>query len=228
MKKIYCLLLLVIVLALSCSNGGGSGGGESSDPVLKNLGVTFAAYDSGSGLAGDFNFPKTAAITSNVITVFGSVLSGTQLNPTFEYLVDEDSDIYSLVDGTVEGVGYSEEHEDYTVAIIPTSATGWVIYHDHVTSVAVIADETVTAGQTIGKPGNWHGDLGRTEIQAYKNSDGLSYCPFTIFDTDTSAEYQNKVTDLMNEWETYMSDTTIYDQGAMTHPGCLFNSVDGG
>jgi len=217
-----------MVLVLSCSKGGGSGGGgESSDPVLENLGVDFDRYNPDNGMAGAFNFVKTAAIESNVMMVFGSVLSGTQLNPTFEYLVDEDVDIYSLVDGVVESIGYSEEHEDYTIAIVPTGASGWVIFHDHVTNVTVAEGETVTAGYEIGNPGNWHGDLGRTEIQVYKNSDGLSYCPFTVFDTDTSTTFQNKVTDLMNDWETYMDDTSIYNQEAMTYPGCLYNSVDG-
>jgi hypothetical protein len=132
-----------------------------------------------------------------------------------------------MTGGVVFSVGYDEDQADFSVTIIPTGASNWLINYDHVLSVSVSEGDSVAIGDSIGDVGNWFGGVGRTEIQVINQTNNLSYCPFLVFDADLSAEYQNKITQLMNDWEDYEGDPDIYDQDSMIYPGCLAETISG-
>ena len=223
----YSLLFLLLVFA-GCS-GSSSGGGsvDTGTPTIKNLALNMEPYDSETGLAGDFDFPTAKLREALIFTVFGDVLSGTTLNPTFEYKAKEGSSVTSISDGTVVSIGYDSDNSDYSVGVTPTDASSWLISYDHVLDVAVAEGAAVSSGDVIGKIGTWYGGIGRTEIQIFKESNGLSYCPFTYFDSSLTDEYQNKILQLMNDWEDYMDDDTIFDEDSMVLPGCLSETIQG-
>jgi len=211
----------------SDSGGGGDGGTTSLNPVLKNLSANIAAYDSSTGLAGDFDFAAAKAIDAKIFTAFGAALTETTTNPTFEYKIKEGSQITSMVDGEVSSIAYKSEHGDYSIAITPTDAPDWSVVHDHVLDVAVTKGQAVSAGDVLGSVGTWYGGLGRTEIQVINLTDGMSYCPFSVFDSSISQTYQGKVEQLMNDWENYVEDDNIYDQANMLYPGCVSEKIQG-
>jgi hypothetical protein len=178
-------------------------------------------------MAGAFDFPLAAAIDAKVFTVFGGLLNGTTLNPTFEYKPAEGSSVMSMTGGVVSGVGFDEDHQDYSIIVVPEGAPDWIVNYDHVLNPSVDEGDVVVAGDAIGSVGNWYGGVGRTEIQVINQDDGLSYCPFLVFDEDLSAEYQDKVTVLMSDWEEYTGDPDLYDESAMIYPGCYAETISG-
>jgi hypothetical protein len=220
LKKAVLLILIAGILThiTMCgkSSGDGDGDGDTSGtPTLFNLGIDFD----------DFNFDILG--DRDPIFVFGDILTGTQLNPTFEYYLVEGSTIIAPVNGTVNDVGYRADTEDYSIVIIPEGASSWWVVLDHVLNPVVSADETVSAGDTLGVAGTWELGQGRTELQVINNDTGLSYCPFDYFDSESSTTVEGEVTDLMNSWEEYKGDTDIYDQSSMSKPGCLESTVQG-
>ena len=186
MKLSVYLITLLLLLAVSACGGSSSSPtpSPSSDPELKNLSVIFADYDAETGKAGDFDFLATGAIDARPLYVFGSTLPSGNLNPTFEYLVDEGAAILSPITGMVSAIDYRSEDLDYSITIIPSDATDWIVVLDHVLNVSIAVGDIATVGQEIGIAGTWFGGLGRTELQVMNDVNGLSYCPFVIFDSD--------------------------------------------
>ncbi|MGQ4876756.1 MAG: hypothetical protein ACP6IY_22035, partial [Promethearchaeia archaeon] len=66
---------------------------------------------------------------------------------------------------------------------------------------------------------------GRTEIQVYLEITNTNYAPFLLFDPSLREEYEQKVWNLMSDWENFKNDTTIYDQEAMIYAGCLYTTL---
>jgi len=225
MRRILIALTL-IVFATSCSgSGSSSGGGSNIPPVLKNLIVAFGAYDAATGKAGDFVF---LASQSKVFDEFGVVVPNEGGNPvtlpTFEYKVDPNAQVVSPIDGIVTQVDYQEDQDDFSLILLPDADSNWFVNIDHVRNVMVSVGDTVTAGQQVGTSGTWTDELGRVELMVVQDNTTY-YCPFDVFDTALKAEYEEKVTLLMNEWEDFKGDTTIYDQGAMVAPGCITSTL---
>jgi hypothetical protein len=53
----------------------------------------------------------------------------------------------------------------------------------------------------------------------------IDYCPFELFDLDLALPFQQKVADLMADWENFKGDASIYDQAAMVAPGCVVSML---
>ncbi len=192
-----------------------------SEFLIKNLIVDFDEYDPETGRAGAFIFH------GGLQKVFYEFLSltdaGDKVLPTFEYIVADDANVYSPIDGKVTYVEYQDDSQDYEVHINPLIGDNQMTAGlDHVLNIQVEVGDTVTAGDVIGNPGthSWDG-YGRVEIEIF--GDNYMHCPFEFFDPSTTDEYQQKVSQLMSDWETFRYDDTIYDQAAMTDyaSGCL-------
>ncbi len=63
------------------------------------------------------------------------------------------------------------------------------------------------------------------EIMVNNNSKKLSYCSFCFFNEEKIEEYQQKIVQLMNDWEEFKGDTAIYDEASYVMPGCRFESL---
>lgn len=197
---------------------------KGSPPVLKNLGITFAAYDSISGRAGSFDFLK---LQRKPFVDFGD--NGSE--PTFTYLTAEDAEVTAVADGYVYKIEYQAQYSDYSiVASTEKNILDWSIDYDHIINPTVAIGDKITAGQKLGIVGS-HSDIGigRVEIQVF-GGDGssASYCPFVYFDSSTVDSYKAKLQKLMDDYEAYMFNTNIYNPNDYTssgHVGCKIKSL---
>ena len=201
---------------------------EIVEQYLHNLGVEFAPYDSATGRAGAFVFNNRI---EKPIWEFGQntiekpdVISAKD-NPTFEYHLHPDADIFALTDGVVDRYILLEETGDYAIRTRWPGSNLEVIY-DHVTNPRFELGDTVRQGDIIGDPGYWDpGYVGRTEIQVSTGNDDeddfLSHCPFDLFDPDSLQAYTDRVSRLIREWESFKEDTTIYNEGSFIYPCCV-------
>lgn len=190
------------------------------------MGVSFGDYNAETGRAGAFDFLK---LQSKPFVDFGD--NGTE--PTFTYRTAEDAVVTAVADGYVYKVEYQSTYTDYS--ILASTAQGdltWSIDYDHVINPTVSVGDRITAGQTLGIVGT-HSDIGigRVEIQVF-GGDGTtkSYCPFTYFDSSLIATYKAKLQKLMDDYEAYMFNTTIYNPSDYTssgHLGCKTSTVAG-
>ena len=235
-KLVVGLVVVGFAVVIFCVGEFILGGYGCSDvpPVLKNLGVDFAPWDPGTGRAGAFIFARDLSTTSSkVFLEFGATVEwpgGTKVLPTFEYYVDKNADVYAVADGVVKYVEFQEETQDWAIGISPDPRSCWFIDHDHVLNPTVSTGDKVSAGQVLGKPGNWHDPmLGRTEIMIVKavHENCVAYAPFKFFDNALSEEYQQKVWRLMSDWENFVGDQTVYAQENMIYAGCLYESLPG-
>ncbi|MBI4032220.1 peptidoglycan DD-metalloendopeptidase family protein [Candidatus Berkelbacteria bacterium] len=214
----------------SGSSGGSSDSGsttpaEPTPPVLKNLGVAFAPYDSVTGRAGAFDF---LSLQSKPFIPFGD--NGTE--PTFTFLTAEDADVTAVADGYIQAVTYQGTYSDYSiVANTEADNGGYTIDYDHILSPTVSVGDQVSAGKVLGKVGT-HSDVGvgRVEIMVFLGGQSItSYCPFTYFDSSLRATYESKLATLMSDYESFNHNTGYYDESAddAYYTGCLARTAGG-
>jgi hypothetical protein len=102
---------------------------------------------------------------------------------------------------------------------------------------------SVEAGQVLGYVGNWPngndvGINGRVEltIMKYLFKEGstpgpetfigaMNYCPTMYLAKEVESDMKAKITDLMQSYETWAGDTSIFDQEKMVAPGCLYKAI---
>jgi hypothetical protein len=96
---------------------------------------------------------------------------------------------------------------------------------DHLTDLLVFEGDTVAAGQPLGKVGPFSLTLGRIELQVVNFIEEINYCPFELFDPALALAFQQKVTGLMADWETFKGNASIYNQAAMVAPGCIVSTL---
>ncbi len=209
--------------AIPDDGSGGDGPVEEDALVLKNLLVDFAPWDPETDTAGAFIFRTNF---DKVFFEFGAVVTGPdgpKTLSTFEYIVDEDADLYAPMDAKVNLITYQEDSSDYEIHLkIPNSDSQMTLGIDHVLNPTVAVGDVVSAGDVIGNPGTWSTEgFGRTEIEIF--GDGAMHCAFEFFDTDLQVEYEAKVTQMMSDWETFKGDDAIYDESAMADyaEGCI-------
>lgn len=225
--KTLCLIAIFLSQNLSGCGSGSSSNGSNPEvvPVLKNLAVFFAAYNAATDKAGDFMFE---ANQNKIFLEFGPAATGENPLPTFEYYLDPQAQIQSPTEGVVTAVNYQQENNDYSIIIRPEVNSNWFVNIDHVLNVQVAANDIVAVGDILGNPGNWELGLGRTELMIGNEETNLAYCPFEMFDPELSATYQDQVTQLLNDWENFKNDDTLYDQSSMVYPGCYSTSMSAG
>jgi len=230
MNYFYLRLVAVIIFFLTAcqKNDNGENHNSSTETFqIYNLGVQFDNYDEATGKAGDFVFTLNQEkvfleFGKDVIEYQGEVWD----NPTFEYHVSHQAEVISLTDSKVVYIKEQDENDDYE--IITEAAEGFVVGYDHILNKTVSVGDSLMTGDVVGNPGPWQEEFGRVEVQiSYPdNSDeDLSVCPFVYMDLSIKEEYQAKVLQLMNDWEAFKGDTTIYDQQAHLYPGCTHETA---
>ena len=194
--------------------------GEEYEFVLNNLIVDFGRYDPVTGRAGAFKFHGGLEY---VFLEFGHVTDGDKILPTFEYIVDSSANVYAPMDGVINTFVYQEDSSDYQITMnVDDNPSQVTVGLDHVLNPRVSLGQSVSAGDVIGNPGthSWDG-YGRVELEIY--GDNYMHCPFEYFDANLNNEYQQKVWDLMDDWEDFRGMYNLYDQAAMQNyaAGCL-------
>jgi hypothetical protein len=218
-------LWLICLLITSCKKD--EVVSTKSEPfIISNLGVTFGPYDPQTGMAGDFIF---APYFGKPFLEFGAVVStGTgepKSLPTFEYYLRKDAYVFAIAPGKVVRFILQDDTDDYGFGAVSTKDSDFEVCYDHVLNPLVKEGDIIQPGDTLGNPGNWNASVGRFEIMVNNNRTKYSYCPFCFFDQELIEAYQNKVNQLMIDYEIYRADTTIYDE--MSHPlsGCIIDSM---
>ncbi|OQB94984.1 MAG: Peptidase family M23 [Spirochaetes bacterium ADurb.Bin110] len=220
MRWLMPISLIVLALLMSCNTA-------KDDFTISGLGVNFAPYDPNTGRAGDFIFTKSP-YPYKVFWEFGVQVNspdGVKELPTFEYLVDPNANVMAITEGKVVWMQYQEESHDWEIGMYSKHDPEIYIAYDHINSPTIMKGEKVVSGQILGKPGNWDPPYGRFEIMLNKDVTGLSYCPFVFFDPALKMEYEQKVSQLMSDWETYKCDEDIYDEASQFCPGCRYETM---
>ncbi|MDZ7797720.1 MAG: hypothetical protein U5N56_12070 [Candidatus Marinimicrobia bacterium] len=201
---------------------------EVVEQYIHNLGVEFAPYDSSTGRAGAFVFSNRIEkpileFGQNTIGKSGRISA--KDNPAFEYHLHPDAEIFAVADGVVDRFLFLDETGDHMLRTRWPGSNLEIIY-DHVTNPQFELGDTIMRGDFIGNPGCWDpGYVGRTEIQISTGNDDednfLSHCPFDVFDPDSLEVYTARVSRLIEEWENFKEDTTIYDEENFVYPCCV-------
>ena len=134
--------------------------------------------------------------------------------------LDIDADVVSPVNATVFRLIEQVDTQDYEIHLVPVDINDVWLSIDHVKNPVVLENDQVTAGQVLGKPGTWDSYAGRVEIQIILTQEGKSVCPFLFFDPATRAEHENKVNQLIDDWETYKGNSEIYSEEEFPFTGC--------
>ena len=202
-------------------------------PVIKNLSLDFAPFESGTGSAGDFLFTlgsDTGTINKIYDTafnfndmklrplhVFGDTLLAHDGSPGSRELVfhpDADAYIVSPIDGVVTQIIAQDDYGgtviDNEVFIAPVEGSGWQISLDHLRNpLQVEVGDSVSAGDNIGKPSLEYEhddeitDIGMSEFLVL-SPDNRCWCPFALFDDTLADTWKSNVSQLMQDWEDYI------------------------
>lgn len=195
-------------------------------PVLKNLLVDFGDWDPATNRSGAFLFLQSE---DKVFLEFGAEVSGPEgpkILPTFEYRVLANSNVYAPCDGFIVRSDFQADTNDYEIFIAPNGLSWVKISIDHISNLTKSLGQYVMAGEIIGKPGTWYGELGRVELSINENPN-IHRAPFALFDPELQAEYEALVTEHMKDWEDFKGNSSIYDQENMVYPGCNYASLVG-
>ncbi len=181
-------------------------------PILQNLGgVTLAAYNSSTGLAGDIKFSKdgidAARGQESIFYMFGQKLpknSATdpqRINPNFEFKgIAKQIDIIAALDGIVVDIKQQSGSNDYELFLIPSEDSPWVIGYDHLVNLAVKKGDTVKAGQKLGLIAPENSGGYRYELQINNNDEDAMYCPLELLDQDVQSTIGGQITQLATDW----------------------------
>ncbi len=203
----FITLLLSICVFNSCKEEV-----DATPPVLKNLLIEFADYDPATQTAGDFTFLNNF---DQMFYQFGYRSGPTldDLGAEFGYIIKEDALVKAPCDGIITRLTLRDDG-DYNIIIKNQENSIWFTQVDHLLNVVVEQGDRVTAGQVLGNPGFWDNvsGLGVVELSVINDEERRNYCPFSFFDPATRATYEAKVQKLMDDWEAFKGDDTIYDK----------------
>lgn len=145
------------------------------------------------------------------------------------------------------------KQDDWELIIKPSRFSAWRVSIDHVVSLScdisskevceqplIVNGEQVkvgmqiNAGDKIGYAGNLvdntnSGMVGRTEITVGKFASGgvfESFCPVMYLDESVKQDFRASISGLMDAYEEWSGDRTLYDQSEMVEPGCLYEQIN--
>ena len=106
-----------------------------------------------------------------------------------------------------------------------------------INGVEITTGTEVKAGDLFGYVGNREDNsggnvFGRTEITIGKYiEDGnqgvgtISYCPMNYLDPSVKQSLESSVNNIMASYETWLGDTSFYDEANMIAPGCIYSQI---
>lgn len=205
---------------------------EADVPTIKNLPITIATYDPATGMAGDMKFTKWDTKSGGLDAIFSEYgrkapanngPGAGRMSPQPTFLAPQGTKVHSIVDGTVYDVPklYSG---DYSIMVQGNDQS--VIFEtEHVIHPLVKKGDRVKAGQVIAEVSDYDSrnlnGLGLVEMGVLLPGNPPKHaCTFDYLDDSVKDDITSKLTQLMNDWESYMNDKNVYDQASMPIPGC--------
>ncbi len=224
------------------ASGSESHGAEnaSNTPTIKNLPINIDKYNPSTGMAGDMKFTKWASMKTGgleaIFLEYGNKIKASsaresRLNPQPTFVAPLGTKVHSIVDGTVYDVPklYSN---DYSIMVQGKDQS--VIFEtEHVINPLVKKGDKVKAGQVIAEVSNYDSHnldgLGLVEMGVLLPGNPPKHaCTFSYLDPSVKDDISAKITQLQNDWESYMGDQNIYDQASQPIPGCTtLDEVEG-
>lgn len=131
----------------------------------------------------------------------------------------------AITEGEIVRMVYQDDTDGYEIGARSPQDPEFYVGCDHIRSPTVGMGDKLVSGRVLGKPGTWDATYGRFEIMINNDVTGLSYCPFVSYDPALLVEYQQRVSQLIQDWEIYKSNTNIYDEANHVCPGCRCESM---
>ncbi len=219
------------------SGGAGAGSPFGPPPVLENFQLRVGAYDPATGRAGDLVFSRDGLQPQlgldSVFLEFGHHVSGQETKdlPHFTFYAPLGTEVIAPANGVVVFIDDKAGENDKSLTLAPSRNSHWGINLDHIMNLTVAVGDTVHAGEVLGTVGTPNGGVpgwGANELSVKEGEDqdpGAQFvCPWAVWDKATVASAQATITRLMNDWETWYGDPTVYDQAAQVSPGCDMQS----
>ena len=149
----------------------------------------------------------------------------------------------------------SYKQDDWELMIKPSMNSDWAIVIDHVVSlncdrssrsvcqdpltvngVEIYSGMQVNAGDLLGYVGNYEDGeggsvFGRTEItigkyvRAGNQQDFNNFCPTNYLDPAVKDSLLASVTAIMASYESWLGDSSFYDESNMVAPGCWYSEI---
>ena len=226
MKRYFCGLLLVALLGGCQKDNPPDGPVEYPPFIIENLGVEFGPWDSVTNYAGDFLFAQDFIKIFSEFAVEVKAFDGSfKKLPHFSYVVKVNTDVFAIAEGKVFSIFYQEDGNDYEIGIRSERNPNFEVFYDHLQNLQIDTGDLVQPGQNLGTPRSWGTTHAFLEIMINNTEDKYSYCPFVFFEPDKAVEYRDLVLQLINDWETFKGDTTLYDESTLIYAGCLQESI---
>ncbi len=200
---------------------------ESRKPTLANFGFNLDYYDPETRYAGDFYFSSGRVPNDMLFTPTGHVTDEGKLLPYPGYHLPLETKIISPIDGVVTKVEKNDNADDYEIHMTQNQVKDFIVAFDHVINVKVKAGDTVVVGQELGEVAPWGNyDVGMTELEFFKGGNPpVAYCPFDFLEEDLKEEYSAMLYDLVEKWEHFKRDDSLFNEEEWVSPGCLVESI---
>lgn len=208
----------------------------SDTPTIKNLPIELGKYDPTTGMAGDLKFAKWKMEPGGLDAIFleygrkivNSISPGEgRLNPQPTFIAPLGTKVRSIVDGTVYDVPklYSN---DYSI-MVQGKDQSIIFETEHIINPQVKKGDIVKAGQVIAEVSDYDSHnlngLGLVEMGVLLPGNPPQHaCTFDYLDPAVKDDISKKLTQLMDDWESFVGDKNIFDQANQPIVGCATNA----
>ncbi|MBI2074690.1 MAG: M23 family metallopeptidase [Candidatus Levybacteria bacterium] len=159
---------------------------------------------------------------------------GKKILPSPIYFLPKGTKVIAVGPGKVLETRSQKDSNDYEVLVEPKDSPGWRISYDHLENIRFKNGDFVNTGDIVGEvPLGYNSEAGNfpmTEITVFiegtKPEDIENFCPYMLLDKSVKDMYAQKITKLVQDWESYMGDTNIYDEHSWVFPGCKHEKLN--
>ena len=200
---------------------------ENPKQTLSNFGFNLDYYNPKTKYVGDFYFTSGKVPGDRIFTPTGHVTDEGKFLPYPGYHLPVGTEIISPIDGVVTAVEKNEGVEDYEVHMSQNGVKDYIIAFDHLVNVKVEVEDVVVVGQKLGEvPPYGENDVGMTELEFFKGGNPpIAYCPFDFLEEELKEEYSAMLYDLVEKWEDFKGDDSLFNEEDWVSPGCLVKST---
>ena len=224
--ELLLILLIIIAANWQCDKNTNKPDPNTEPFTIENLSVTFGKWDRVTNRAGDFYFTHDF---QKIFNEFGAQVLDYNGNikelPTMDFLIKLDASVFAISEGEVTRIEYQEGSKDYEFSIQSLNDPLFTVIYDHLVNLKITVGNQVQPGDTLGNPRPLNAEIGMLEIMINNSDTKRSYCPFNFFNEEKLEQYQQKVYQLIKDWEDFKGDTTIYDEENHFIPGCRYESM---
>ncbi|TSC65674.1 MAG: Uncharacterized protein CEO22_386 [Candidatus Berkelbacteria bacterium Gr01-1014_85] len=204
---------------------------ESGTLMIKSLPIQLAAYDASTQKAGDLLFTKAKLGEFDLpffpygFEILANSAGPAKKNPQPTFIVPLGTKVLSIVDGVVQQIPqlYSQ---DYSIMVGQSLNSSTVYETEHVIKPIVKVGDKVKAGQVIAEVSDYDSKntpgYGLVEIGILEGGNPPQHsCPFSELDPSVKDKISEQLKTLYQDWETYRTNTKLYDETKEPITGCL-------